>query len=29
MRNWLPTAAHALQTFARLRKMFPFENKSE
>jgi hypothetical protein len=27
MRNWLPTAAHALQTFAHLRKMFPFENK--
>ena len=29
MRHWLPTAAHALQTFTHLRKMFPFENKNE
>jgi hypothetical protein len=29
MRNWLPTAAHALQTFAHLRKIFPFENNNE
>jgi hypothetical protein len=29
MRNWLPTAAHALQTFTHLRKVFLFENKSE
>jgi hypothetical protein len=24
MRNWLPTAAHALQTFTHLREVFPF-----